>query len=292
MKILFPSEPFSSKEVDSAMKAEYEAAKLVGFEVFLFDHDEFIRSGNLHTNLPYNNSSIEAVILRGWMLKHEQYMRLSFCLPGKGYVLINSVDSYLECHYLPKALPYIQYHSGLVWYTTLAKIDIEDWEPARKFLGGDVIIKDYVKSEKGNPDLFLLSKDLTNEEFTNRVMRFVEARGKLFNEGIVLKEVLPLKKYEGQTNEWRFFYYKNENLIFNQNSDTPVSVTSPSAYMIDELDRIAIKVNSDFFTIDIAELENGTWTILEMGDGQVSGLPTREDAISFYNKLQIKINEK
>lgn len=292
MKILFPSEPFSPKKVDSAMKAEYEAAKLVGFEVFLFDHDEFVKSANLRTNLPDSKDSFECekIILRSWMLKQSQYMCLDSCLNDECYKLINTTVQYLTCHFLPNALPYIQYHSGLVWSITLGKADMGDWGPARKFLGGDVIIKDYVKSEKGNPDLFLLSKDLTNEEFTNRVMQFVEARGKLFNEGIVLKEVLPLKKYEGQTNEWRFFYYKNENLISNQNSDTPVSVTSPSAYMIGELDRIAKKVNSNLFTIDIAELENGTWTILEMGDGQVSGLPLIGDAIAFYNKLQTKIN--
>jgi len=36
---------------------------------------------------------------------------------------------------------------------------------------------------------------------------------------------------------------------------------------------VAKKINSRFFAMDIAKVENGGWTIIELGDGQVSGLP-------------------
>lgn len=42
---------------------------------------------------------------------------------------------------------------------------------------------------------------------------------------------------------------------------------------------------SPFYTVDFAELDNGTWTILETGDGQVSGLATEAFTEEFMAKL-------
>ena len=157
---------------------------------------------------------------------------------------------------------------------------------------GDIIIKDYVKSEKGNPDLFILNKKLTNDEFNERVHKFVEARGKLFNEGIVFKKVEALKRYEDKTNEWRMFFLNGELMMLGQNSDAPArDIGIPSSKIMLECTKIAKKVNSNFCTIDIAEKEDGEWMILELGDGQVSGMPLVGDAIAFYNRMNAILNK-
>lgn len=289
MIILFPSEPFSPKEVDSSFKSEYEAAKLVGFEVFLFDHDEMATTGNLISNLQYNGGDYEEIILRSWMLKAEYYGCLLVGLLEKNYKLINGFNEYLNCHYFTNAYPIIHDHTSKAWWTfeweNMSNTNTIDWKPMRDYLGGDVLIKDYVKSEKGNPDLFILNKELKNHEFYDRVLKFIEARGKLFNKGLVFKEVVELKKYEGQTNEWRMFFLNKKLLLCNQNSDNPVDVTPPDKDMINGFTELAKKVNSNFFTMDIARTEHGSWMILELGDGQVSGLPLKSDAISFYNNM-------
>jgi hypothetical protein len=44
---------------------------------------------------------------------------------------------------------------------------------------------------------------------------------------------------------------------------------------------------SPFYTVDYAELEDGTWKILEAGDGQVSGLSPNQDAESFFRTINI-----
>lgn len=294
MIILFPSEPFSPKEVDSSFKAEYEAAKLVGFEVFLFDHDEMAKSGNLISTLPYNHGKIETIILRGWMLNRIHYACLQVSLIENNFELINNIIQYINCHHFP------EYYNAISKYTSKSswspKWEKEAIETARKymFLDGecDLLIKDYVKSEKGNPDLFILKKELTLDEFHERVEKFVEARGKLFNEGIVLKAVEKLKQYEGQTNEWRMFFLNKQLLILNQNSDSPVKVLPPSKEIVDACENIASKwIDSNFFTMDVAEKEDGSWMILEMGDGQVSGLPLFGDALGFYNKINMMLNK-
>jgi len=41
--------------------------------------------------------------------------------------------------------------------------------------------------------------------------------------------------------------------------------------------------------MDIAKVENGGWIIIELGDGQVSGLPDNADMNEFYNKLKMRL---
>ena len=43
-------------------------------------------------------------------------------------------------------------------------------------------------------------------------------------------------------------------------------------------------IKSNFFTVDIAKKSNGEWIIMELGDGQVSGLQ-EYDIKNFYIKL-------
>jgi hypothetical protein len=45
--------------------------------------------------------------------------------------------------------------------------------------------------------------------------------------------------------------------------------------------------------MDIAKVEkNGDWVIIELGDGQVSGLPDNADLYEFYNRLKIRWNNQ
>ena len=47
-------------------------------------------------------------------------------------------------------------------------------------------------------------------------------------------------------------------------------------------------LDSPFFTIDFAELEDGSWTIIECGDGQVSGITDSSQTELFYKLLKEK----
>ncbi len=48
---------------------------------------------------------------------------------------------------------------------------------------------------------------------------------------------------------------------------------------------VARQVESRFFTMDVAQTVSGEWMIVELGDGQVAGLPSRADVIKFYREL-------
>ena len=50
-------------------------------------------------------------------------------------------------------------------------------------------------------------------------------------------------------------------------------------------ENIAKTIKSNFFTMDIAKDKNGKFIIIEIGDGQVSGIPGDQDKDLLYKSL-------
>jgi hypothetical protein len=53
-----------------------------------------------------------------------------------------------------------------------------------------------------------------------------------------------------------------------------------------KFEQIAQNVASNFFSMDIARQKNGELIIIELGDGQVAGLPDSTDRNEFYQQLK------
>jgi hypothetical protein len=60
-----------------------------------------------------------------------------------------------------------------------------------------------------------------------------------------------------------------------------------TALPLDELGTIASRVPSRFLTMDIAFVEKRGWTIVELGDGQVAGLPSSDLAARFFANIAL-----
>jgi len=54
---------------------------------------------------------------------------------------------------------------------------------------------------------------------------------------------------------------------------------------------IAVLVQSRFFTLDVAKQRQDSWRIVELGDGQVAGLPERTDPAAFYRAILRHLTE-
>jgi len=55
---------------------------------------------------------------------------------------------------------------------------------------------------------------------------------------------------------------------------------------LDSFTELSKGIESRFFTMDIAKTASGEWTIIEIGDGQVSGLPSHADMEHFYQSIR------
>lgn len=149
------------------------------------------------------------------------------------------------------------------------------------------LVKDYVKSVKGSEFPAYFDENCSQEAFNVWMELFYRYRGDLLTGGICIKEFLDLKHYEGRTNEYRVFYVNHEPICISRNSGQEGKVAEPPTELVQRYR----KLGSVFYTLDYAELSDGSFTILESGDGSVSGLALGEDAASFYRKLYRALNE-
>lgn len=99
-------------------------------------------------------------------------------------------------------------------------------------------------------------------------------------QGIIIREFVPLKLLEiglndlPFVNEWRFFYYKNTKLchgFYWAISETKGEIDQIG---LDFAQNIANVISQalTFYVLDIAQKENGEWILIEINDGQCSGL--------------------
>ncbi len=284
--ILFPHQPFSPREIDTEFTSEFESARSVGFDISLYDHEAIekheICRGLKNTNPKYPN---QPLILRGWMLPGEAYAKLYQGLVKKGFNPITKPDQYEQAHYIPLAYPQTKGHTPKT-----AWIEGDDpqqaWNLYQEFNSKEAIIKDWVKSAKSRwKDACYIPAHTQKERFLEIFQNFRSERSKLFNRGVVLREFIPIVERGSDIRglpiieETRLFFWHGKLVV-------PPQAKSPSP--LDEIERwqmIANRFQSKFMTIDVALLTDGTWKIVEVGDGGVSGLPVSLDPERFYASL-------
>jgi hypothetical protein len=98
--------------------------------------------------------------------------------------------------------------------------------------------------------------------------------------GVHPKSGMPL------TDEYRIFWMDAQPLFWSRYwEDGEYVGTGPPLEVFAET---AAGVRSRFFSMAVARRIDGVWLIVELGDGQVSGLPRVEDAGPFYAAISTK----
>ena len=246
--------------------------------VLLFSYDTFLEEGKLRLK---GDTSLDCtVIYRGWMLKPEKYAELYDKLQNVDLQLITTPSEYKRMHSFPEIYPeLIEDTAPMIVYDDPEKID---YEQIRKTFR-KCMVKDYVKSVKGTDFPKCISTEIGEDEFRSLIRKFLSYRGNLYTGGICIKEFLELKRYGEKTNEYRVFYCNNQAITISRNSGQPEYLPEPPEALIKKYSNL----NSSFYTVDYAEMEDGDWKIIEAGDGQVSGLSDFQNAESFYRKLSL-----
>ena len=286
MILLFPCEPFSPLRIDPSFVTEYEAARRVGFTCAAYSHED-LEAGRLEACLDMLPAPGEEprILLRGWMVPGEKYRLLHEALTAKGYLPQTPPEAYDEAHYLPLAYRHTEGHTSRSAWITGDDVE-EAWGLYQQFRHQDAIIKDWVKSAKARwKDGCYIPAGTGEERFREMFRVFREERGKLFNRGVVLREFLPIV---GRGSDIRGLPLVEETRLFFWQGDLLIAPSRSSPGPLDEIDRwttIARRFRSPFMTVDVALLEDGSWRIVETGDGQVSGLPTGLDPERFYASL-------
>jgi hypothetical protein len=300
MLLLYCSDPLARRRPDEAYVSEVEVAAGLGLEHALIRLEPLVDDGDAEEAVkavPVSPAP-RLAIYRGWMLRPFQYDRLYQALARRGIRLINDPDAYVACHFLPASYDRI---AGLtprtVWLPLSPGSPLPDWSLLqallRPFGSSPLVVKDYVKSRKHEWAEACYIPDASDREQVERVAgRFLELQGSDLEGGLVFREFvrftpIGIHPQSGMplAREYRQFWLDGELLAVTpywegQDDGGPL----PEAFH-----QVAGTIESRFFTMDVGERQDGAWQIVELGDGQVAGLPERLDISAFYAGLRARL---
>ena len=275
--ILFPSSYFSGAKVDEDLQEEYDAVISTGlFDVAIFSYDKWFNDEKLEvTGVPNEKRT---AVYRGWMMKPDQYEKFYSKLLEKNIELITKPAAYRLMHIFPNIYEHVREDTAkMAVYPLHTKLDMEELKTNfTRFM-----VKDFVKSVKGTEFPRYFDESISQADFDKWMEVFYKYRGDLLTGGICIKEYLDLKLYGSKSNEYRVFYINHEIATVSRNSGQANYTPLPPQELIDKYRNL----DSPFYTIDYAELTDGSWKILEAGDGEVSGLSQNQDYKHFFRAL-------
>ncbi|MCI4668829.1 MAG: ATP-grasp domain-containing protein [Bacteroidia bacterium] len=296
IRIIFCDNGLSPKEVDDMFVEEFQAAKDLSIPTSLMSFEELTR-GDVNRALKRVRVSEEKItgIYRGWMLKPEQYQLLYDALLQKNIQLINDPAAYKFCHYLPENYESIKDFTPKTTFKELkTDFKLSDFQAEISEFGAKaIVIKDYVKSQKHYWEEACFIPNASDDTQVEIVVRrFLELQGRDLNKGLVFREFVELEKLTHHsksgmplTKEFRVFVKHGKVMsIFKYWDEGDYEHVVP---VMEGFEEVIPRIKSHFFTMDIAKKKDGGWIIVELGDGQVAGLPENVEKEEFYSKLNM-----
>src|SRR5687768_7042408 len=236
---IFPTDPLRPTAVEEMFADQWAAARDAGYSTSLCP-DSVIQDDKPLRNVPPGAT----VVYRGWMLKAAEYHRLADAIAGASATPLTSTAAYVAAHHLPN------------WYPLIAEFTPEtrvlpraaDWEAELRSLGWEAFfVKDYVKSLKTSRGSIVRDPS----EIGAVVAEMEQFRGEIEG-GLCVRRVEPFIA----DSERRYFVLDGRAF-------------SPDAQPVPELVvRVASRIPSPFFSVDVVRRDDGVPRVVEVGDGQ------------------------
>ncbi len=284
---VFCADPLNPKAAEPDFTVEVAAAREAGFSPVLIEHDAL--DHRLDAKEAVRNTRITepgSAIYRGWMLSSEAYRALHDELLTRGVRLLTAPGSYDACHHTPGSYDALKaFMPDAVWVT---KDKLDDkaaiHEALAHFGASAVVIKDWVKSQAAGywADACFIPDARATEQASGVVERFRELQGDSLVGGVVFKHYEPLLPLGQRADEYRAFVVRGQPVGCWPRSQAASNRSGPTNELLRE---VASKVPSPFASADFGVDGEGKWWLLEVGDGQVSGLPSDAAAKPLYQAL-------
>lgn len=284
---IFCADPLNPRSVDPAFQGEMEAARVAGFTPIRLDHDELDHRLDVDAALRTARFDGEGkAIYRGWMLSGSAYTAIFSALGRRGVDLVTSPEAYLACHTTPGS--YASMRDWMPRTEWVPAVSIDDAGAVAavlsEFGSSPIILKDWVKSQAaGYWAEACFIPDPSDFPAASRVIgRFRELQGESFAGGLVFKSYIHLLPDGAPALEHRAFVVDGKIVGCWPRSEQAGDIGSPPHTLLEE---VAAKIPSPFASADFGRDLDGRWWLLEVGDGQVSGLPGEEAAHPMFAAL-------
>ncbi|MBC9706536.1 MAG: ATP-grasp domain-containing protein [Enterococcus sp.] len=272
--IIFPCDAFNSRTVDEAFQAEADIVKSLNGDIILMDHTELL-GGSFISRTRFEG----AAFYRGWMMDDKSYERMEAGFNRRSVRLLTSAEHYGTAYY---------FHG---WYETFKHLTPRSvwFAPGEMDYQKDVVercgvgpyfVKDSVKSRKHEWATACYSP--TIEELPSIVQNLLSLQSDATVPFIVVRE---FENFRADQGEVRIWWVEGKPVLLSPHPDTPSSLPVVDASFLEEVGKAVQVLGCPFTTTDVAQLTDGRWRVIEVSDGQVSGLPVGFDSVSLFKAL-------
>lgn len=183
------------------------------------------------------------------------------------------------------------------WISDLGQFTPKTYDNWFNLPDGSYIVKGSTNSKKSNWKTHMFAE--TKDDVRVIAERLMDD-AHIISQGLMVREYIPLVSYGEDinglpiTNEWRFFFYKEELLSYgwywaiypNIFSEKHPEIPNDAIMLTKEIAKIVSK-NTNFFVLDMAQTKSGEWILIEVNDGNQSGLGMNDPDILFSNLKKV-----
>jgi hypothetical protein len=284
--VIFCTDPLNPRQAEPHFAGEAKAARELGLPVARLDHDALL-AGDLATAVARVPRGAGPAWYRGWMIPAPRWAELAQALAAREVELLTSPEAYRRAHELPN------------WYGTFEAVTPRSvWTAAAPgkppgaaalarltapLGGGQGVVKDFVKSRKHEWHEACHVPDLADTaRLAAVVARLFELQGDSLAGGVVVRA---FERFTGD--EVRVWWVGAEPVTATAHPDSPGRPAASPGPVLASLRPLVAALGCPFVTTDLALREDGTWRIVEVGDGQVSDLPPGTDPTPLLEALSL-----
>ena len=293
--------------IDFKYKAEMIAAQRSDYECLYYDHQEIFsgKPEQMFKNVPAFDV-LKIGILRSYVMPPVAYSTIyTYLLQEKNIQLIDTPDQHLEVcsvvnHYdtIKLLCPQTSWIRGE---------DCDDEQSLKQVLkmfgaeGKTLMLKDYMRSVKYKRQKPYDIEDSTNLEQVKEAIQHFKYHSKgVINGGFVFSEYISdLKKIHQEpfplTNqpmyeEYRLLFFKQELLmVVNYWEEMPDYSDRLEKDELQPFLEVAKRIDSNFFTMDIARRQDSSLVLIELNPAQLSGIDYKRHH-EFYSLFKKRID--
>lgn len=242
-------------------------------------------------------------LLRSWMLNEENYTAFYEAVEARGETLMVEPEAYAEAMHFPESYPHIEGQTPQSTWSFGESID-GAWEAAQALGNPPYFLKDHIKSAKEEGDLAMFVPDLgagTKMRFYEVAEALRDFRGEHFCGGFVIRQWTHFALLPGSVDaqgaclpdEHRCFFHEGRLLAQAPYHDAEVhdshgaaACSGPAAEELKTFAAALGRFASPLLAVDVARLQSGDWTIVEVSDASVAALPPLMDPRELYRALR------
>ena len=289
MRIMFPSSIHDSSIIAPEWQQEAAIAQNSGLETVILPTTDFFQGYDFEISDPH-----KLTLYHGWQLSSQQYENLS-----RKVNLFIDYKAYQQCHYFDLWFPVVESESP----KSVSAPFVLAFEPQKLIAlletnfspNSSLVIRSLVSSQKNKWHEACFIPEIS--QAPRVAQQFVIQQRLLGREDspLIFREFVKIKKFTTEEqkkrygrylgHEWRvvilsgkvtelFWYWSEYDDCQEWFEKNKSSLSFPPK---DWLDRLAEKIFSatanKWFVLDVAELEDGSWTVIEVGAGNVSAFP-------------------